>query len=182
MQKIMYGAYSQQGNSIPHFSMYNDQNQPVFSTKRRLLVDYRDRDSGGPFDFSVKFGNNGVTAYEHVKSVEMKMLALPKVQGETYAIVDIEELNDSLLDGTNNATNRSFCVGFFDSSLLAAGDIKVSKDFYSQKIIFNPPLQKLDRLTVKVLKQDGNVVSLSETNNVSSMVMLLEIVTTGRRL
>jgi hypothetical protein len=149
----------------------------LFSVKRRLLVDYRDRESGGPFDYVVRFGNNGVTAYEHVRSVEMKMLALPKVTGEMYAIVDIEELNDSLLDGTNNATNRSFSVGFFDTSILSAGDIEVSKDFYSQKVIFNPPLQKLDRLTINVLKQDGNVVNVSETNNVSSMAMMLEIET-----
>jgi hypothetical protein len=155
---------------------------PMFSVKRRLLVDYRDRESGVPFDYVVRFGKNGVTSYEHVRSVEMKMLALPKITNEMYAVIDIEELNDSLLDGTNNATNRSFCVGFFDSSVLNAGDIKVSKDFYSQKVIFNPPLQKLDRLTIKVLKQNGNVVDVSETNNVSSMTMLLEIETNGRRV
>lgn len=180
----MYSTYSRQGNSIPYFSSTYDgrQDQPSFSTKRRLLVDYRDRESGNPFDFVVKFGNNGVTSYEHVRSVEMKMMALPKIANEMYAIVDIEELNDSLLDGTNNATNRSFCVGFFDSSLLNTGDIKVSKDFYSQKVVFNPPLQKLDRLTIKVLKQDGNVVTTADTSNVSSMAMLLEIETSGRRL
>lgn len=153
----------------------------MFSVKRRLLVDYRDRESGDPFNYMVRFGNNGVTAYEHVRSVEMKMLAIPKISNEMYAVVDIEELNDSLLDGTNNATNRSFCVGFFDSTLLNAGDIKVSKDFYSQKVVFNPPLQKLDRLTIKVLKQDGNIVSTSETSNVSDMTMLLEIETNARR-
>lgn len=179
----MYGAYSPTGNLIPHFAMHTSEQQPpTFSTKRRLLVDYRDRDRGGAFDFSVKFGNSGVTAYEHVRSVEMKMIALPKVQGETYAVIDIDELNDSLLDGTNNATNRSFCVSFFDTSMLNPGDIKVSKDFYAQKVIFNPPLQKLDRLTIKVLKQDGNVVTVGETGNVSSMVMLLEVETAGRRL
>ena len=181
----MYGAYSRQGNSIPYFaSTYNGDQQtpPMFYAKRRLLVDYRDRVSGNPFNYVVRFNDNGVTAYEHVRSVEIKMLALPKVASEMYAIIDIEELNDSLLDGTNNASNRSFCVGFYDSSLLNAGDIKVSKDFYSQKVVFNPPLQKLDRLTIKVLKQDGTVVSVSDTNNVTSMAMLLEIETAGRRL
>ena len=179
----MYGTYAREGNAIPHFaSSYVDQPRPTISTARRLLVDYRDRERGGPFDFVIRFGNNGVTAYEHVKSVEMKMLALPKITDEMYAIIDIEELNDSLLDGSNNATNRSFAVGFFDSSVLNPGDIKVCKDFYSQKVIFNPPLQKLDRLSIKVMKQNGNVVTTAETGNVASMAMLLEIETTGRRL
>lgn len=107
---------------------------------------------------------------------------MPKINNEMYGIVDIEELNDSLLDGTNNATNRSFAVGFFDSSLLNPGDIKVIRDFYSQKVVFNPPLQKLDRLTIKVLKQDGSIVTTADTGNVSTLSMLLEVETTGRRI
>lgn len=180
----MYSAYSREANAMPYFaSTYNEQPEPKFPIiTRRLLVDYRDRESGRPFDYVIHFGKNGVTAFEHVRSVEMKMLAIPKITNEMYAIVDIKELNDSLLDGTNNATNSSFAVGFFDTSTLNPGDIKVCKDFYSQKVTFNPPLQKLDRLTIKVLKQNGNIVSTSETNNVSSMAMLLEIETAGRRI
>lgn len=179
----MYGSYAREGNAIPYFaSSYVDQPRPTMTQSRRLLVDYRDRERGGPFDFVIQFGKNGVTAYEQVKSVEMKMLALPKIQNEMYAIVDIEELNDSLLDGSNNAANRSFAVGFFDSSTLNTGDIKVCKDFHSQKVIFNPPLQKLDRLTIKVLKRDGNVVTTGETANVDAMSMLLEIETASRRM
>ena len=177
----MHASYQRTDN--PYFSSVYDGKQPNLPiTTRRLLVDYRDREGGAPFDFVVHFGKNGVTSYEHVTSVEMKMLALPKINNEMYAIIDIKELNDSLLDGTNNAANRSFAVGFFDSSLLTAGDIKVSRDFYSQKVIFNPPLQKLDRLTVKVLKQDGSTVTTADTGGVASMSMLLEVETSGRRI
>lgn len=181
----MHASYQRRdADAVPYFSTVYDgrQNPKMPTVTRRLLVDYRDRESGGPFNFVVQFGKNGVTSYEHVKSVEMKMLAMPKVQNEMYAILDIEELNDSLLDGTNNASNRSFAVGFFDSSLLNPGDIKVSKDFYSQKVIFNPPLQKLDRLTIKVLKQDGSLVTTADTNNAVALSMLLEVETAGRRV
>lgn len=181
----MYADYKRSSSdAIPYFSSgYNEPIAPAFKPiKRRLLVDYRDRDSGSPFDFTVKLGASGVEPYQHVTSVELKLLALPKIASESYAIIDIKELNDSLLDATNNAANRSFAVGFFDSSILSAGDIKPIKDFYSQKIIFNPPLQTLDRLSVRVLKQNGNVVSTSETANVSDVSMLLEVETNARRV
>lgn len=72
----MHASYQRTDN--PYFSSVYDGKQPNLPiTTRRLLVDYRDREGGGPFDFVVHFGKNGVTSYEHVTSVEMKMLALP---------------------------------------------------------------------------------------------------------
>lgn len=181
----MYADYKRSpSDAIPYFaSGYTPAVAPMFKPlKRRLLVDYRDRDSGSAFDFVVKLGASGVEPYQHVSSVELKLLAIPKVSSESYAIIDIRELNDSLLDATNNAANRSFAVGFFDTSLLSAGDTKPIKDFYSQKVIFNPPLQTLDRLSIRVLKQDGNVVSISETANIADVSMLLEIETNAQRV
>lgn len=150
---------------------------------RRLLVDNRDRISGSPFDFQVVFGNayrpnsSGVSEYINVSSVEMKLLAFPKIDAEDYVILDVKELNDSNLDASNTAGTRSFAVGYFDTSALSAGVVKPIRDFYSQKIAFDPPLAKLDRLSVKCVKRNGNVVTVGETGNQGNVSMLLEIET-----
>lgn len=150
---------------------------------RRLLVDNRDRTSGTEFDFQIRFGNAyransvGVSEYSLVRSVEMKLAAIPKVSNEDYVIVDIQELSDSNLDASNNAGTRAFAVAFFDVSTLAAGTVKPSRDFYSQKVTFDPPLSTLDRLSVRLLKRDGSVVLTSDTAGASNAAILLEVST-----
>jgi hypothetical protein len=151
---------------------------------RRLLVDSRDRESGTDFSYQVVFGNGyransvGVSEYLNVSSVEMKLLAFPKITNESYVVVDIRELNDSNLDATNNTATRAYAVGFFDTSQLAPGDVKPIRDFYSQKVVFDPPLNKLDKLNVRFLKRDGNVVTVGETGGVGNNAILFEVVTT----
>lgn len=153
------------------------------SHTRRLLVDNRDRSSGTAFDFQVLFGNayransSGVSEYINVSAVEMKLVAFPKVADEAYVILDIRELNDSNLDATNNAGTKSFVVAFFDTSTLADGDVKPIRDFYSQRVTFDPPLSKLDRLSVRCLKRDGTVVASGETGGKENVSMLLEVET-----
>ena len=168
-------------DDTPYFATRFTPKQPEQQKyTRRLLVDSRDKNGGSDFNFSCRFGNPfisaaGVSEYERVKSVDIKMAAIPKVDGEAYVVLDIAELNDSTLDATNNAANRAFAVAFFDTSVLSPGAVKPSKDFYSQKVEFNPPLNKLDRLTVKILKQNGSVVTAAETGNVVNVSLLFEI-------
>jgi len=143
-------------------------------------VDSRDKTSGDDFDYVVRFGNAfnnapGVSEFDNVTRVDIKMASIPKVEGESYVILDITELRDSTLDATNNACNRAFAVAYFDTSLLAPGDTKPIKDFYTQRIEFNPPLGKLDRLSIRILKHDGSVVAASQTGNVTNTSMLFEI-------
>lgn len=149
---------------------------------RRLLVDNRDRVSGSPFDYQVLFGNTfransvGVSEYRNVSSIELKLLAFPKIANEAYVVVDIAELNsDSNLDATNSVGHAAFAVGFFDTSQLAPGDVKPIRDFYSQKVVFNPP-RVVDKLSVRCLTHDGNVVQTgASTGNSNNMSMLLEV-------
>jgi len=179
--KHTYGSYSRAQDVDPYFSArFKVKDHETTSYTRRLLVDNRDRVSGTPFDFEVRFGNPfvnaaGVTEYEGVKSVNIKMAALPKVADEPYVVLDIEKLNDSALDATDNTANRAFAVAYFVTSLVNASDIKPSKDFYSQKVVFQPPLSKLDRLRVWVRKANGDLVSLTDTNTVDHVSMLLQL-------
>lgn len=180
--KHSHGPYARAQDDMPYFSTrFAPAEQHTEQTyTRRLLVDNRDRTSGSEFDFVVRFGNpyinaSGVSEYERVKSVDIKMAAIPKIAGEQYAVIDIAELNDSTLDATNNAANQAFAVSFFDTSILSPGDVKPSKDFYSQRVVFNPPLNKLDRMSVKILRQNGNVVTTADTGLVGNLSLLFEI-------
>jgi hypothetical protein len=161
-------------------------------TLHRLFVDARDRFDAGntsPFDFRVYLDNahrdnhTGVSAYENVVSIEMKGLAVPKLVDEPYVIVNIIECNDNVLDATNNAANRAFAIAYFDADTLAVGSVKPIKgiDYYQKKIVFNPPIPRLDRLSIQLLKHDGNVVTVSDTANSTHVSILFEVMTTKQR-
>jgi hypothetical protein len=139
---------------------------------RRLLVDNRDRAAeGSAFDFTVNF-----TEYEHVVSAELKMASIPKVANESYVVLDIDQLNDLTLNATNIVGLRSYAIAYFDSSLLSAGDVKPIKDFWAQKSVYAPPIRKLDKLSIKVLKPDGSAVDpATDTNAKTNVSLLLEL-------
>ena len=150
--------------------------KPRHTYTRRLLIDSRDASTYSPFDFVVNCNTDlsrGV--YKNIESVELKMAAVPKVAGENYVALDVSQLRDSNLDATNQATHDAFAVVFFDSSLLSAGDYKPVDKMFAQKAIFSPPIGSLDKLHVRVLKRDGNVVSVSETANAETVQLLLDV-------
>lgn len=152
---------------------------------RRLFVDNRDRyDSANasPFDFKMYFGNDpersvGIAGYENVTSVELKAVTFPKIANERYVVMSVEELNDNMLDASSSSAHNCYAIIYFDSDTLATGAIKPLKgaDFYQKQLFFSPPLSKLNRLSIKFLKYDGNVVSTSDTANVTQVSLLFEI-------
>lgn len=182
--------YSRAPNELPHFStVFQTATPPVIQKTHRLFIDNRDRNEGTPFDFKVKFGSatpptvsNSITPYENIQSMELRGVAFPKIANEPYVILSIEELNDDMLDSTCSAAHRAYAIIYFDTDALAPGAIKPLKgvDFYQKLIKFKPPISRLNRLSIKFLKYDGTVVSLSDTANVASATLMFEV-TTGTR-
>lgn len=144
---------------------------------RRLLVDSRDATTTtAPFDFTVSVNNDlSRGTYKNIESVELKLAAIPKVADENYVALDIEQLRDSNLDGSNQATHDAFAVTFFDNSSLSAGDYKPIDKIFHQKAVFAPPIASLDKLHITVRKQDGNVVQTSETGNTEQVQLLMDV-------
>ena len=179
--KHTQAPFARDKDDTPYFStIFGGEQGKKTTHTRRLLVDSRDRTDGTDYDFTVRFANpyvntTGVSEMQNVSSVDLKLAAIPRVAGENYAIIDIAELRDSTLDATNNTANRAFAVAFFDNSLLSPGDVKPMKDFYTQKIVFNPPLNKLDRMTIRILKHDGSLVTRSDTGNVGNVSFLFDV-------
>lgn len=191
-----FGQYSARNTGeTPYFSsMFSSKPDPALPTGsiHRLFVDARDRyDSANssPFNFRVYLDNahrdnhTGVSAYENVTSIEMKGLAIPKISNEPYVIVDIDECNDNVLDATNNPANGAFAIAYYDADTLSVGSVKPIKgiDYYQKKITFNPPIPRLDRLSIKFKKHDGNVITTSDTANGDHVSILFEITTSRQR-
>lgn len=158
---------------------------PVQTSVRRLLVDARDRwdaANTSPFDFKVFFGNDparsvGIAGYENVSSVELKAVAFPKVANERYVIMSVDELNDNMLEATSGAAHDAFAVVYFDGDGLATGAVKPLKgaDFYLKQLAFAPSLSRLNSLSIKFLKHDGNVVTTADTANETHVSLLFEV-------
>lgn len=152
---------------------------------KRLFIDSRDRfgyPASAPFDFKVYFGNDpersvGIAGYENVMAVELKAVALPKVANERYVVMSVAELNDNMLEASSSAINDTFAIIYFDSDALATGTVKPLKgvDFYQKVLQFKPPLAKLNSLSIKFLKHDGNVVTTADTNGETHVSLLFEV-------
>lgn len=191
-----FAAYTRKDTDAPYFSSVN---MPPAQDKagkqtlvHRLFVDSRDRygyPAGSNYDFKVYLGNDpqrsvGISGYENVTSVELKALAFPKVSAETYVILSIAELNDNMLESTCPAAHNAFAVVYFDSDAMMAAQIKPQKgaDFYQKQLLFNPPLAKINSLSIRFLKHDGSVITASDTGGSETAVsMLFEITTKTNR-
>lgn len=156
--------------------------QPCIKKKeytRRLLLDTRDASvTNGPFDVSFRLTTDvSRDRYRNIKSISLVAACIPKVDGENYVILDIDELRDrSNLDASNQTAHDGFNVVFFDSSFLSPGQYKpMDKLLGSPTALFDPPVPGLDKLSIKIKKHDGNVVSVSETANVVDCSFLFDV-------
>lgn len=160
---------------------------PVRSVRHRIFIDNRDVTdvTTSPFKFKVylsdPFRENsvGVARFERVSTVELKAIAFPKIDGENYVVMNIDELNDDRLYSATPAANRTFAVAYFDSGTMNAGDVRPIKgyDFYQKDLAFNPPLASLTALTVAFKKRNGAVVTAADTGNVTQCSFMIEVVT-----
>lgn len=153
----------------------------------RVLFDSRDLPPQWANTFSGTFylGNptlatgDGQATIKNVVSVELRALDFPKVDGERYIIMDIPALNDGQLGATNSAAHRTFAVGYFDSDALTPGAHKPQKgtDFYQKIIKYDPPIAKLDRVSVSFKQHDGSVITAANVGGVAnvSYSFILEI-------
>lgn len=137
-----------------------------------LLIDNRSRpENSDPFDYTITFGGFngkgtvGCSIFSGVESVELKSVIMGRPQTENYVIVDIEELNGQLITLENN-TFGSFAVLLFDHAPVRQGrdTVRLLKgDFVgSSRVLFDPPLAKLNKLRIKFLKYGGEKLSVAD--------------------
>ena len=171
----------------PYFSVvYKPEGKPPQFTNRvtvnRLHVDNRDRTdpaNTSPFDFVVDFKNVAFAGYENVVSAELKALAFPKVAGHEYVVMDIVELQDHM-NSTRQFADGTFNIGYFKSSGMPTGEVQPLRGadlVFQDEKVFNPPIAKLERMTVRFFKPDANVVTSSDTLGNVAVSLCLEIKT-----
>lgn len=162
-----------------------------------VLIDNRSRDPRDtPFEYTVLFGDDagkinslGVGPLLNIVSVEMKHFIGARPITCDYIVFDIDELNGHLLTLDNNTTG-SYAVASFDHApnfsnrdacRLIKGDL-----ICASKVTFDPPLSKLNRLTIKLLKYGGEPMSVDDytlpdntvVRNYDRHAMIFDIVTT----
>ena len=155
------------------------------TVRHRLFIDNRDRRVGGDaFKFEIVCSDLGLAPYMHVTSVTLAGVSIPKIEGEDYCVLQIDELSDNQLDVTMPSISKAFALIYFDSSSMATGQTKPRPgvDIYQKQLLFSPPLNKLDKLTISVLKHDGSVMTTSDVAGSNRMSMVLEITTTHGRM
>jgi len=152
--------------------------RPQMLETRRLFVDSRTATKPSPdqpFQFSIRL-NDEVSRgrYKNVTEVSLKAASIPKVDGEDFVILDIEQLKDSNIDSSLPYLNDGFSVCYFDNSSLPPGAVKVIDKTFTQKAIFSPP-KTLDRFDVTIRKYDGSIVSPNETANSNNVSFLFDV-------
>lgn len=138
---------------------------------RQIMID--NRDYSGPFQFTVNFDDmNG--RYTDVVAAELKAISFPKIDGEAYVVMKIDEISGNL-DSKNSFTDEAFAVVFFDTEDMGTGETKAYKgaDFYSKKNILSP-VKNIDKLHVTFFKPDGGVVTASDTANRTKVSFIIE--------
>lgn len=151
--------------------------EEIESTRWRLFIDSRFATENAPFDFVVDLWNDlPRNRFENVSKVEMVMATVPKVDGEDYVILDVQELRDSNVDSNVGAADQYFSILYFDNSTLAPGDIKVIDKCFHQCQIFNPPIGSLSKLSIRVVKGDGSLLTMAETGGKKNVTFVFDIV------
>lgn len=144
-----------------------------------LLIDNRARSPGSaPFEYDVAFGNEGPGAIgfstlSNVKSVEIKHVIMARPQTTNYVIFDIEELNGHLIS-LDNSTTGLFGVGAFDHATCWDKDsVRVLKGdlINPSKIAFDPPLARLNKLRIRIVKFGGVVLTQEDFMNKDNLLI-----------
>ena len=162
-----------------------EQPKPQFVV-HRLLLDSRDATAGAnTFACFFDLDTTAQGGFTNVISAELKGAALPKADGENYAVINIKQLNDDQLQATNSSTHNCFAVLFYDTSALTPGAVKPLRgaDFYSKVIRFRPALNRLDRLDVSLQGWSGQTLSAANVGGVANVQfqLLLELVCLNNR-
>jgi len=143
--------------------------------RNTFFVDSRDIPKTNNFSYAITIDD----AFKNVQSIELKGISFPKIEYESYVILEIDECKDRVESVDNSAAHHSFAVCYFDK--LATGEIRPMRgDFFDRKnYIFNPSLNKLGKLNIRFKKQNGNIVKASDVggDDNTGHTLLFEIVT-----
>ena len=102
--------------------------------------------------------------YKNVISVELTGFSIythtgsAPITSEPYIVLDIEELNNRIRSNVQTA-NRAFCVMYVNPSQIETQPMVQyikGQDFDTKIKMYNPPLNSLSRLTIRLLSGNDN--------------------------
>lgn len=133
-------------------------------TEHILFIDSRNAQQGkSNIEFSILLNSPDSfpgEVYKNVISVELTGFSIrtdedsAPLSMDPYIILDIEELNNRIRSNVQTA-NRAFCIIYVNPSQPNVQYIR-GQDFDTKIRRYNPPLDSLSRLTVRILSGNGD--------------------------
>jgi hypothetical protein len=158
--------------------------------QKYLTVNSTDRDWNSyplRYDYGINFlshDNNIANKYKNIDSIQVGRVIVPCESSLStdpsfhisfslpYVILSIDEFSD-VYDGTNDIIRKSFCNLIYESSYKAPNGrgFIVLKPVQDEKKQFYPtPLSTIQRLSIKLLKPNGDLLSIKQdSNNIMSI-------------
>ena len=125
--------------------------------ERFIHVDSRDFPQLTESSYSIIFGRDiPVQDYNNVIKIELKSLVSKKPNGEDYVFFRIKNV-DGKVDSTTNISDAT-TICYFDS------DERKPIHFDDNYFIFNPPISKLSKLEIDIIKRDKKFCDISVNN------------------
>lgn len=146
------------------------------SKEYTMLIDSRDRDrnvypNSNSFIVKINSGDNSNATinykYKNIKEIIISSAVLPKrITSYSYLILDIDELNDTKMQGTNHCLNKAFSI-LIPEQHDNPGDFTNCTinyvDFHRHH--FDPPLATMpNSLTINIRAPDGTLADLGADN------------------
>lgn len=164
-----------------------DPSSQVIGLSRYISINSFDREwTASPlrYQYVVSFGNEFQRQYKNIRSMEVGKVIIPEEIIENinilnypnktnfnyefsfsypYLLLRVEEFND-VYDGTNDAVRKSFCKLVYHRSYKAPNGrgYVILKPIQKEKKAFYPtPLSTLNKLTLSLLKPNGQLLNQS---------------------
>ena len=110
--------------------------------------------------------------YRDVASVELKGISVPLIENESFFVVDIPEFNNRIHSSSNPNVHEKFAIVYFDKVADHSTKYEVQplrgSDYDTKIKVFNPPLARLNKFTVRICKFNGDVINMKDIINIPS--------------
>ena len=147
------------------------------SKEYTILIDSRDRDrtvypNSNEFIVKINNGDNSNATinykYKNIKEIVLSSVVLPKrITSYSYLILDIEELNSTKIQGTNQHLNKAFAIMIPEQHDNPGDFVNCTVHYLDfQRHHFDPPLASMpNTLTINIRQPNGQLADLGIDNS-----------------
>jgi len=149
-----------------------------------IVIDSFDRDRTlypDPSNYSINFLNSSIgKVFKNVKSIRLLTGSFPDqndIQKEPYLLLEIKEIDNDALNGSNSNIQRSTSIIQLDRPILTGFFFNMKTDICKSLYkTFDPPIN-LSKLSIKIKKKDGSLFSFGTDTDPTPNPLLQHMLT-----